>query len=790
VAARLAELEERSTEARLDFADSKLAVGRHAEVIAEMRCFLADRPLCERAWHVLMLAYAAAGQRDRSLDAYREARAQLVGELGIEPTDALQRAHREILSGHEGRSAPVTLAAPQPLPPGIGCFTGREGELAALDAILPAAGTSPSATTTCVITGPGGVGKTLLAVHWARQVSDRFPDGELYVDLRGFSPGAAPVRPAEAVHVLLGFLGVPRDGMPPTFEEQLGLYRTVLSGRRILLILDNVRESDQVRPLLPHAPGSLVLMTSRAALTGLVAAEGAHLVRLEPLSDTEATELLRRRLGADRTSAEPGAVAEIVAACAGLPLALGIIAARALGSAALPLATLAGELREEGARLDALDTGEAGSDLREVFGSSYRALAGGAALALTQLGLATGPDIGLPAAARLFDLPAAPARRVLRTLETASLLHRHADGRYRMHDLVRLCAIERVDPELGAAAAERLVTYYLRTSYLADRRLSPHRRGSIGLAVPPQDGPTDAAGAYVWFRNEHACLLAAQQLAVEHGLHRAAWQLAWTLDTFHLRDNLNEECLASWRIALRAVAQMPGRAEHALVHRMLGRACARAACHVESFAHFGVALATYSELGDVAGAAHVHHGLAVAWEDGDDHEHALVELGLALPLYRAVGDEVGEANVLNSMGWNRAMLADFGAAAELCEQAMVLLRRHTDRVGEAATLDSLGYIAHHTGHLVEALDFYQGALAMRRDNGNASQVAETLAHLGETYREFGRFAEAGQAWRQAAAIYADQHRVAKMSSVRARLDALPCAAPVGNMWRGLGPSPE
>ncbi|MEV0388967.1 BTAD domain-containing putative transcriptional regulator [Nonomuraea sp. NPDC050643] len=779
--ARLTELEEQQTTARLDWAEAKLTLGQPAEVIDELRLLVAEQPLHERVWHSLMLAHAQAGQRDKALETFQHARAALIDKLGIEPGEELQQLQAAILAGTIPVNEPAPWTPTCQLPVDIKYFTGRDDELTALERCLSSADKEPPRpATTCVISGTGGVGKTALAVHWAHRVRDRFPDGRVYVDLRGFSPAATPMPATEAVRILLGLLQPSHHPIPSSFDEQIGLYRTLLTGRRVLVLLDNAREPDQVLPLLSPSPESLTLVTSRTALTGLIAAGGAQLVRLAPLSDAQAGELLNRRLGEGWLAGERKAVDVIIRTCAGLPLALGIVAARAIFNADLPLAALADELQADTTRLDALQTEELSTDLREVIGSSYHVLAPQAAETFACLGLAPGPDISLPAAANLIGHPVAHTRTLLRTLETAHLLHQHLPGRYRMHDLVRLYAIERAGIDLSMegriAAVHRLVDFYLHTSYAADRLLSPQRRGAIELDAPtPGCLPhplADAAAAQDWFGAEHPCLLPAQRLAAEHGLHIAAWQLAWTLDTFHMSHNLLENCVSVWRVASSAVEHLNDSAVRALVHRLLGRACARAGHHAESLPHFTEALALYEKSGDIAGQAHVHQPLALAWGEQGDYEQALVHAEHALRLYKAVGDTVAEANALNILGWGHALLTDFTNAQRHCEQALDLNRRHGDHLAEAATLDSLGYIAHHTGHYARALDHYHHALTLWRESGIASQEVETLSHLGDTYHALSRHAEAGRVWRQALAICQDQRRTAKIKHIQARLDAL------------------
>ncbi|MFC5834825.1 AfsR/SARP family transcriptional regulator [Nonomuraea insulae] len=778
--AHLTELEERLAAAKLNWAAAKIALGRPAEAIEGLRGFVVEQPLCERAWQLIMIGHTQTGQRDKALEAFRQARSVLTGELGIEPGEELQQLHAAILADTKPAGGPAPRTRICRLPSDVKYFSGREPELADLDRLLcSAAEQPPNAATTCVISGTGGVGKTSLAVHWAHRLRDRFPDGQLYVDLQGFSPSATPMPPHHAIRILLGFLQAPHDRIPPTFEEQIALYRNLLTGRRVLLLLDDAREPDQVRPLLPPTPDTLTLVTSRTMLTGLIA-EGAELLRLTPLSHLQAGRLLKRRLGPNRVTAEREAADDIIKTCAGLPLALSIVAARAIINADLPLAALAEELQPESTRLDALQTEELNTDLREVFSSSYRVLAPQAADTFAHLGLAPGPDISLAAATSLIGQPHAHTRALLRTLETAHLLHQYAPGRYRMHDLVRLYAIERGHLDLSVAdrtaAVRRLVDFYLHTSHAADRLLSPHRRGTIDLDAPaPGCLPTplaSAAAAQTWFTAEHPCLLAAQRLADEHDLHASVWRLAWTLDAFHLAHNLLQDCVATWRTAATATRHLTDSDVHALVRQLLGRACSRAGHHEESLSHLAHALARYEKTGNIAGQARTRHSLAIAWAYRQQPEQALVHLEHARQLYKDVGDAVAEGNVLNSLGWSQALLDDFVPARKHCEQALSLLRRHGDRLGEAATLDSLGYIAHHTGRRAQALDHYHHALTLRREFGYASLEAETLSRLGDTYHALDRHTEAAQAWKQALTIFQDQHRATGIKDVQAKLETL------------------
>jgi hypothetical protein len=374
------------------------------------------------------------------------------------------------------------------------------------------------------IAGTAGIGKTALAVHWAHRVADRFPDGQLYVNLRGFDPSGSPMAPAEAVRGFLDGLQVPPQGIPASLEAQAGLYRSLLAGRRMLVLLDNARDAGQVAPLLPGAPGCLVLVTSRNQLPGLVAAAGAHPVALDLLSRDEAVQLLARRLGDDRLTAEPDATDELVTWCAGLPLALAIVAARVATHPAFPLAVLADQLREARDGLDGFDAGDTTTDARAVFSWSYRALSAPAARLFRLLGLHPGADVTTGAAASLAGLPPAHVRPMLAELASAHLVTEHTPGRYAFHDLLRAYAGELAHTmDTGTdrwAATRRLLDHYLHIAHAADLLL--YRHGET-ITLPPPEPAVAAAHlgdydqAMAWFTAEHRVLLAAIDHAARTG---------------------------------------------------------------------------------------------------------------------------------------------------------------------------------------------------------------------------------------------------------------------------------
>ena len=439
VAQRL--LDERAA-ARELLNQARLGLGEHAALIPELRESTAADPANERLWEQFMLALHGAGRSADALAAYQQARAAMQAELGLEPGHRLQQLHQRILAGdREMPAVPVASVVPRQLPAPVRPFAGRTAELAALTGLLEDVG-ALSATVISVIGGTAGVGKTALAVHWAHQVADRFPDGQLYVNLRGFDPSGNPTPAVAAIRALLDALEVPADRIPANLDAQVGLYRSLVAGKRMLLVLDNARNAEQVRPLLPGGPGCLVVVTSRSDLAGLAAIEGARSMRLGLLTDAEAHTLLVARLGATRTETEPTAAGELVRLCARLPLALVIAAARVAARPQFRLRMLADELADTRSRLDALDAGDELASLRAVFSWSVGSLSASAARMFGLLGLHPGPDITVPAAASLAGAPLASARAALAELAEVSLTAEHAPGRFGLHDLLRAYAVE------------------------------------------------------------------------------------------------------------------------------------------------------------------------------------------------------------------------------------------------------------------------------------------------------------------------------------------------------------
>ena len=499
--------------------------------------------LPETAGAELVARYRAGGVA--SGDAALDERAEQAGagDGGAEPArpSPLAAGGAGVSAANGASAGAGETTVPRQLPSGVAHFAGRGAELAALDAVLGGGTGGGPGVVISAIGGTAGVGKTALALQWAHQVADQFPDGQLYANLRGFDAGAGqPTDPADVLRGFLDAFGVHPERIPHDTESLAALYRSVLAGRRMLVLLDNAADVAQVRPLLPASPECLVIVTSRRELSALAAREGALLVQLDVLSAQEANELLVARLGAERAAAEPWAVTELATLCARLPLALSVIVARAAAAPRLPLTALAAELTELGGRLDALDVGDPAANVRTVLSLSYRHLPDPAARMFRLLGLHPGPDISAAAAASLAGLPAAEARVALRDLVRASLLNETVPGRYAFHDLLRAYAAEQSALSTTAAGVEnttkRMLDHYLQTAHHAHGVLYPGREL---MALPPAAAGVAAesfggkASALAWLEAENQVLLKVVALAASAGFDAHAWQLPVVLWTYH-----------------------------------------------------------------------------------------------------------------------------------------------------------------------------------------------------------------------------------------------------------------
>jgi DNA-binding SARP family transcriptional activator/Tfp pilus assembly protein PilF len=771
---RLGELR---TAAAEDRADLLLALGRAAEAVPDLTSLVAEHPLRERARGLLMIALYRCGRQAEALQVFHHARERLAEDLGIDPGSELTQIHRQLLAmdpALAGRARPgeITLmaphAAPSPapspaaplaqvppaqVPAEAAAFAGRTTELRRLHAMLPEAGGDPPVV---VVTGTAGVGKTTLAIRFARQVAPRFPDGQLYVNLRGFDPSSAPTEPTAALGAFFEALGVPPRQVPATLDAQTGLFRSLLAGRRVLLLLDNARSTEQVRPLFPGSQGCMVVITSRSQLTGLVAAEGARPLPLGVLSPAEASELLAGRLGRERVADESDAAAELIGYCDGLPLALSVISARAVTRPVAALADLAAELRDARGRLDALETGDEGTDLRAVFSWSYCKLSPSAARMFRLLGVHPGPDISAAAAASLAGLPASQARAALAELTRASLLTEGPAGRFGCHELLRAYAAEQAEAgesEAGRAAAQRrLLDHYVRTARAASTRLFP-ARGHVELpeALPDVSAEQFASyeGALAWFGAEHRVLHAVLAMAAGADLDRYCWMLAWYWSPILKRRGQLHEVAALQRTALTSALRLGDPVSLAHVHYDLGHVSARlgdfAACHE----HLSQALDLFTQLGDGANIGQVRHGLALLFDRQGRYAEALENATEALRLRRAFAEPAVAAYSENAVGWIYAHIGQYAQALRHCRRALQLHRESGSRSGAADTLDSMGYAYAGLADYDQAIAHYEHALDIYHEIGDTESESGSLTRLGDVQLAAGMTVRARRSWEKA-----------------------------------------
>jgi len=786
-------------EARID---ADLHLGRHREVIAELQVLAGAEPLRERLHELLMLALYRSGQQADALAAYRQARRHLVEEIGIEPGPGLRDLNQKILRSDRALLLPaptpaaVTAVPRQPgaedaegvpavrpslLPAAVPDFTGRARELRALSAVPEPVGEPVLVT---AIGGTAGVGKTALAVHWARHAAAEFPDGQLYVNLRGFGP-ASPLSPTEALRAFLDALQVPAARIPATQDGRQALYRRLLAGKRVLIVLDNARDSAQVRPLLPGTPTARVLVTSRNELASLVVSDGAAQIGLDVLSAAEARQLLAQRLGPGRVAAESAAASELIAACARLPLALAITAARAVAHPSFTLAALAAELRDARGRLDALSTGEDTTDVRAVLSWSYQSLQPPAARLFRLLGLHPGPEITAPAAASLAGLDLSVARRLLRELTRCHLLAEPVPGRFVFHDLLRTYATEQAaatdTPADRQAATARMLDHYLHTAHAAAVVIN-RGRGTLDLnPVQPGTVPENIDGheqAMAWFTAEHQVLLAIAGRAAESGFDVPAWQLPWTLADYLEWQGQWHELAAIRHSALAASERLGDTAGQANVLCSLGRTCFVLRALDDAGTHLSKALQLYQDLGDGVGQARAHLFLGKVMERMGRYREALGHARRALALFGEAGNRPGQARALTNVGWYHALLGDHSQALQRSKQALSLQRELGDRCGEANTWDTLGYSHHHLGQHAKSTSCYQQAISLFAEIGDRAGQAETLTHFGDMHSEAGSRQAAIAVWRQALRIL-DELRHPDADRVRDKLNR--ASTPVGTV---------
>ncbi len=746
---RLVALEER--------VEADLALGRHQELLGELRSLTAVHPLRDSFRAQLMLALHRCGRQAEALAAYREAYREFADLLGIEPGRRLRQLelaiHTDDPSLDLGTTGAPAAEGPAQLPPDIEDFTGREDVLAELDRLLDAGGSGVGPVV--VVSGPAGVGKTALATHLARRVRHRFPDGQLWVGLNGAEP--QPLEPGRVLAQFLRALGV-QGAIPEDVAERAARYRSSLADSSVLVVLDDAAGTAQVAPLLPAGAGCAVLITSRRQLAEL---PGARARVLDVLPAGPAVDLLAKVAGTDRVEAEPAAAERIVELCGRLPLAIRIAGARLATREHWSLDRLAGRLADERGRLDELHAGDL--DIRVTFGLAYRSLPAADQEAFRLLGLAEGPDVPAWAAAVLFDLDDAAAEERLDRLADARLVEvdarpRTDRARYRQHDLLRLFSRERLaeeaPPEVRQAALDRLLAACVSRSARAAARLD-----ESGRTPSPEDlGPGDSwldRSPDAWFATERPGLVAAVGQAARAARWPAVWQLALALSDFFERHSLWDDWRATHELALLATRRVRDRRAEAQVLRRLGDLRLDEGDWPAAQDRLAASVATAREVGDRQTEALALRALGDLHREQTRWEQALAYYDECLPLFRGLGDRHGEAEILRELGIIHREQGAAGAAVDCLERCLALPAARTDRRWEAIARRSLGMAYRSQRRLTEARDCFDASLAAFTELEDRRWAAYTCTGHGLLSWDQGQLAEAADWLDRALATFRD-----------------------------------
>ncbi|GGO60751.1 AfsR/SARP family transcriptional regulator [Nonomuraea cavernae] len=769
--------------------EAQLRFGQHHDAVLELERTIESHPLRERFWAQLMTALYRSRRKGDALTAFQKVHRQLVGELGIEPGPELQRLHQAILNDDVGLAFPKAqeeprvdegrgggagrLGAPQPtieppptlvprqLPLAPRHFTGRLDARHTLNlALNETQREGRTAASVVVIGGIGGIGKTALAVHWAHQVADLFPDGQLFLNLRGFETADHSMALETALRSLLDAFAVPKEHIPAGLADQAALFRSTLAGKRVLLILDNVQDAEQVLPLIPASQGCLTIVTSRNQLTGLLVRTGAHSVSLGPLEVGETIELIEKLIGRQRTEAEPESMAKLVAMCDRIPLAASIMASKARIQPSLSLTELIGIFETIPSPLDRFDTGDTVTSVRSLLDGSYRHLTDDARRLLRLLGLHHGNQINHAAAASLTAMSLENTRKALVDLRRNHLVENVRPGQYSMHDLIRSFAVEvvnREETETGRClASNRVLNYYVHSVHGAVALLMPMRRfkplptAQRRIRVSRFHTPAEAAA---WFEANRDSIMSALLHAPDDGFPLYCWRLVERISP--LLERLGH--WHDWRRAARRAAETA---------RSLGDLYAEAVSQLElgsvadllnpadDSARHGLdrALTLFEELGDVAGQARTHYRLTLFHGRRHRQSECQHHSEQAFILHGKDANLAGQAEALNALGWFCVSFGDYDTAISTCRKALKLYAGSGNLTGEADTWDSLAWAHQRSGALTAADRCYRRVISMdeKLDRlGHRYRQAETQSRYGDLRYELGDTEGALRLWRKA-----------------------------------------
>ncbi|WP_169734312.1 AfsR/SARP family transcriptional regulator [Hamadaea tsunoensis] len=745
----------------------RLTLGEHGPAVPELERLTAAEPARERLVELLMLALNRSGRRADALDRYQQLRVRLADEVGIDPDPRLRALHARILRGEERGAETVerplrTAVVPAQLPPPVGHFTGRDGELDRLDRWAAAGGTDQRVVIIC---GPPGIGKTALAAQWTRRVAAGFPDGQIFLDLRGEDPDAS-LTPGDALAAVLRVLGVPADRMPVTHGEQLGLYRTLLADRRTLLLLDDAGTADHVLPLVPPGPASLLVVTTRRRLTALGAHHEVHQVELDALPADASAALLRRVLGEQRVAQEPDAARRLAELCAGMPLALRLAAARLAARPRRLIVDLVADLSGDD-RLDLLAADGDSRSVRKVLTTVYDSLSEPAARLFRLAGLHPGRTVGAGLTAALAGRGAGHARRDLDELASAHLLTEVSSGRYAMHDLIRVYATELSTQDAEAdreATGRRLLDWYRHLVYAANAVLDPARDrvpAPGGEFTAPFAATPEAVLAYL--DGEHANLVPVIAYAARTGHADHAWQMAYLVAGYFESRGRTGDRVEVYQRGYAAVAGRGDRVAEGLMLSGLGVACTAAHRYEEALVHLRAALGVLTETGDQRGLGHVHNNIAAALGRLHRYDAAIEACERALAVHTAAGHRLGMLLAHNNLGHLHARVGRTADSLAHLEQGLAIADADGDLRLASAVWHGLGETHAIRGDDDAARDCFERALELRRTTGNRRYQAGTLGQLGTIALRQHRSGDAVALFTEQCAIsrdLADEHLLA------------------------------
>ena len=820
--------------------NADLGCGRRAQVVPELRRLLAEHPLREGLWALLMRALYGSGRLAEALGAYAQAREVIAEELGSDPSAELQQLHEQMLRSGTGSgpqfSATKTATADSPfmaqpavaqagippsaaagmtgsavagpgpmaagpgsaaagplspvtgfvpsvalsqvaqLPADIPDFTGRAEHVQELHDLLAGPGRpdSPGAVVVAAVIGAGGLGKTTLAVHAAHLLRGQFPDGQLYANLHGAS--TQPVSPGDVLARFLRDLGMDPERIPVGEEERAAQFRSWVTDRKVLIVLDDAKDAAHVRPLLPGSASCAVLVTTRSRMPDLA---GSRFVDLDVLGPAEAWDMFAGIIGRERAEAEPEATGMVLTACAGLPLAIRIAGARLAARGGWSVRTIAGRLADERRRLDWLQTGDLA--VRACFEVSFTSLPRSPgngvdpAHAFRMLGLWPGPTIGLTAAAALLGQPEEDAAYALEVLVDAQLLQSPAPDRYRFHDLLRTYAAERAmaeEPEaLREEAIRQVLTWYLYTVEAAAQMIAPHR---YRIPLPPGEAhglPLEFGSVgecMTWCEAERANLVAGTRLAAASGLHQLAWRLPVACLSFFHKRAYWADWVETHRIALASARTTGDRRAEALVLNNLGTAFTRQGMD-EAGECFEQALTIRREIGDLLGEAQSATNMADNYVRLKRFDEALDLLNRVLEIRRQAATPYGEGVTLNNLGETFLALGRFDEAVNRLTQARQIFHDIGEIRGEGYALANLGAAYLALGRTADAVDVLERALDLRQASGERFDEAHTLRDLGQAYLRSGDPGRAARCLRQAAATFTDLGNLSQAAAIQAQL---------------------